>query len=212
MSMSAQKRRDEPPLDTESLMGANSAMGGNEGRFKARREQKFNHKENKAWFITMLCFETAIQIFDLYMIGSAAAAISAQNASPDYVSYFAWMIFVAIMTGLQLAWLVLSSVIAGLNCAAVSRGDKELPTPELRISLWWHMVLFFSWAVVLGFIANLYANRVVPSNSAQERAFETYMWLVVLVGTVYCLDFVRYIGRWILDAMLICCDSKCYDF
>lgn len=210
----SQKRKEEQPLDTESLMGnANAAMGGAGGSiFKARREARFNHKENKAWTITMLCFETAINIFDLYMVASAGAVVSSQNAAPDYLSYFSWMIFAAVMTGLQFAWLILSIVIASLNCAAESRGAKDLPAPELRISVWWHIILNGLWAIVLGFLANLYNNRTDPTNSAQEHAFETYMWLVILVGTVYALDFVRYICRWILDLMLICCNSKCYDF
>lgn len=206
----ATARATAPDLQEEtSLMMSGNDDPNMEGKFRASRKISYNHKEGKCAVIAWHTIETCWQLYVLFLAASAIVEVSYANET--WLSKQTWLIFLAAATTVSFAWLTLASICAIRNANAVRHGAAELPCPELRTTVIWSTVLLGTWATALGFEAIVFINNTTANPEPQIRSWEVKMWIVIIVCLVNTLDWLRYVCRWMVDYMLICCKSPCYD-
>lgn len=207
----ARPRAPDAPDDDEEqspmMTGDDGDMGG---KFRVSRGLKYNRKQGRCAVITWHIFEAVWNAWLAYLIISGALELTYVNPAV-YLAMEGWLIVLAATAGVSFGWLILGIVCAAKNSCAYSNKASELPCPELRTTVSWSFVLFAGWAVALGLMADVFAHRTSIDTPGQQASFITKMWVVELVCAVNILDWLRYVCRWMLDYILICCKSSCFD-
>jgi hypothetical protein len=192
--------------ETQMLIGDEDLAG----KFQMSRPIKFNYEKNRMAYWMNVMWEGLWMVYELFLLISAVLGLT--YVSPAVVWPFStWTWLLTGATGYMFLWFTATVICALRNKLAVDRGAKELPCMELRYTISYSFFLLGGWAVALGFMADLYANRVVPDTAAQSISFTTKMWIVVLVASLNLLDPLRHILGVARDYMLIKCKSTCYD-
>lgn len=190
-----------------SLMMCQEDMAG---KFQMNRPVKFNYEKGKMAYWTHTTFECVWILWEIFLLISAILGLT--FVSPAAVwPYSTWTWFLTATVGVMTLWLT-AAIICGLrNRFATDRGASELPCMELRHTISYTIVLWAGWAVALGFMADLYADRNDQDTTPQQQSYITKLWIVVLVASLNLLDPLRHIFGVTRDRILIACKSTCYD-
>lgn len=203
--MSAPEEAD--PACEKSLLIAEFDIAG---KYQMSRPIKFDHEKHKWAYRMHMLWEMLWILFELFLLISAILGLTYVSPSTVWpLSTWTWLLTGA--TGFMFIWWTATVLCAARNALAVKRGASELPCMELRYTVSYATVLMGSWAVALGFMADLYANRVTPDTTAQAISYTTKLWIIVLVSSLNLLDPIRHVFGVARDKMLMWCKSPCYD-
>lgn len=205
---------ERTPLTMEDAWWANRGMM--EGKYKDSRVLKYDYdKKGKCSKIAMHIVMACDKAFTLYILATAIFQLT--DITGTFEPLQTWLIILAIRSGLTFFWWLLAIVCGSINACAQhkyakdSSSVKELPCPEAYTTITWWTMQLAAWVIAIGFFADFFHNVTAPETIQQDASLITKMWIIIIAVIVDGIDYFRWGSRCILDYMLMCCKSPCYD-
>lgn len=132
-----------------------------------------------------------------------------------------WTGLIAVNFTIWILWFIVNAGKACANRSAVHyqafirdediKSRVTLPYPPLRMSVTWTFIVMLFWAGDLGWAGDIMSMSSTTNVVVQMAWFNNLMWFTIVSSVFTSLEYTNRVSRWILDSLLWCGGSHCFD-